>query len=434
MRAVRLAGIIALWLTMLMVVPAAPAGATGEESGMAEPGLEPGQQYLVYFWAPTCPACHLVGPTIHDFVDAHPEVVLRALSLAERDSFPVFESYCMRYQVPPPLRGYIPLVFFGDDYLIGADEITLARLDEELEEMRAAGLVQAQRPTQTGEGPAGDPTGDAGGQSDREQAEAAIRERFRSFGVLGVALAGLVDGFNPCALTILSLYISYLYIARRRGGDVLASGAGFTLGVFLAYFIAGVGLYGLLSRLDISRLSGMLYPVAGLFAAALCLLSLVDYVRIRRHGPLASMLQLPGRLKGAARKVVRQGTRGGRDGRRDPSVDTNRRPVASRLRAGAIALATGAVVAVLAFLCTAQVYLPTIVYVAGDPDLRQRAIALLVVYNAMFCLPMIAIFAAVGFGARSERLAEWMGARTGVIRLALAAVFFALAVVMLSHA
>jgi len=43
-----------------------------------------------------------------------------------------------------------------------------------------------------------------------KKAEETIIERFRSFGIFAVLLAGLVEGLNPCALATLVFFISIL--------------------------------------------------------------------------------------------------------------------------------------------------------------------------------------------------------------------------------
>ena len=74
-----------------------------------------------------------------------------------------------------------------------------------------------------------------------EESSAAMQriiDRFESFGVFAVAFFGLLDGLNPCAFATIIFFVSYLTLSGRQGKEVLAVGAAFTLGVFVAYLSA----------------------------------------------------------------------------------------------------------------------------------------------------------------------------------------------------
>ena len=88
-------------------------------------------------------------------------------------------------------------------------------------------------------------------------------------GWLTVVLAGLVDGLNPCAFATLIFFVSYLTLSGRKGREVIMVGAAFTIGVFLAYLIVGLGFYKVLDLLGES-LNTIAKVVYGL-TAALCI-------------------------------------------------------------------------------------------------------------------------------------------------------------------
>ena len=56
-----------------------------------------------------------------------------------------------------------------------------------------------------------------------------ILARFREFNPLVVAAAGLIDGINPCAFTTLTLFISYLTLARYPRRETALVGTSFIL-------------------------------------------------------------------------------------------------------------------------------------------------------------------------------------------------------------
>jgi hypothetical protein len=92
-----------------------------------------------------------------------------------------------------------------------------------------------------------------------------------------------------------------------------------------------------------------------------------------------------------------------------------------------VAAVTGAVVSLIELACTGQVYLPTIIFVMGVPELRARAVLYLLLYNVLFILPLLVVFVLAYFGTSSEKLAGFINANTGRIKLATAILFIVLA-------
>ena len=57
-----------------------------------------------------------------------------------------------------------------------------------------------------------------------------------------LVLAGLVDGINPCAFATIIFLLSYLQVTRRRPVEIAQVGLSFIIGVFITYFLLGLGL------------------------------------------------------------------------------------------------------------------------------------------------------------------------------------------------
>ena len=102
-----------------------------------------------------------------------------------------------------------------------------------------------------------------------------------------------------------------------------------------------------------------------------------------------------------------------------------------RLRGVVIgAIVAGGLVSLFELACTGQVYLPTIALISGNLVLRVKGVAFLVLYNLMFILPLLAILATVNFGMSSETLSGIFRRNIALSKLALAALFFAIAAVV----
>jgi hypothetical protein len=123
-------------------------------------------------------------------------------------------------------------------------------------------------------------------------------------------------------------------------------------------------------------------------------------------------LKLPTRMRRWSNRIIREGA--------------NVRAIAG------VAFVTGIVVSLIELACTGQVYLPTIIFVLGVPEMRARAMTYLVLYNILFVLPLVTVFLLAYWGTTSHRLGQFVNRRTGTIKLATAGLFVLLAVWMVS--
>jgi len=264
-----------------------------------------------------------------------------------------------------------PALFVGDGYLTG-DRIRGPAIEALIGPYLSSGVAEAW----------------TGWETEQDTSEGAILERFRSFGLLTVVGAGLLDGVNPCAFATMIFLISYLSVRKREGAELLATGAAFTSGVFLTYLGVGFGFLRFLSSLSFLAIIGKwVYGVTLLLCLALAWGSFFDY-RKAKEGRLSDMsLKLPDRLRGWIRTLIREGS-------------SARRFVLS-------SFAMGFAVSIVELACTGQVYLPTIIFVLGVPEWRAQASVALVLYNIMFILPLIGVFLLVYFGTTSRQLSDW---------------------------
>jgi cytochrome c biogenesis protein CcdA len=255
----------------------------------------------------------------------------------------------------------------------------------------------------------------AAAPNDAPETSAAAKDAAAArIGFLSVAIAGLVDGVNPCAFTTLIFLLSSLALAGRGRREMLIIGSLFSLAVFATYTAIGLGLFAALRAANEIALVGRLLRWA--LAAVLVGLagaSLYDYSLVRRGRAGEILLQLPGFLKLRIHEAIRNRAR-------------------KRARALAVAgssLVLGFLVSIFEFACSGQVYLPTLAYLART---KSGGVGLLVAYNLFFIAPLLAVFVASYLGAGSRRIAEIFSARMGAVKLALAAVFLALAILTLT--
>lgn len=361
-----------------------------ETSGVCElPGGPPYPVSLIYFSQAGCIECDRVSYDLAYLEQKYPNLQVETFDIRERMS--LNESLCERYEVPVECRLIAPAIFVGDDYLIG-EEINAESLEELIERYSQEGSESPWKEIGEGQG-----------------AAVSIVERFRSFTPLTVLGAGLLDGVNPCAFTTIIFFASYLALMGRKGREILLVGASFTAAVFLTYLLVGLGVLGFLQSLGVIKIfSRIIYLLAALLCFLLVALSLYDYYRIRQGRIEDISLKLPQALQRRVHQTIRE-----------------RRKISGFVSATFV---TGFFVSLLELACTGQVYLPTIIFVTGVPELRGHAIAYLILYNLMFILPLVIIFLLTFYGTASKQLTLFFRAKAGTVKLLTALLFAILGV------
>ena len=226
-----------------------------------------------------------------------------------------------------------------------------------------------------------------------------------------VLFAGFVDGFNPCAFSIVIVLAGVLAAGGRRRRARLLGGAAFCAGSYLTYMAMGFGLlsaFRALSGLDAVR--DALFAVLSLTLLVLSVLSFRDAWRYRAaRVPAVITLQLPDGVKRAIRAVAEASWAG-------PAVVGT-------------GLLCGFVVTLLDSLCTGQVYVPVLAMLARDAR-SFRALVLLALYNLAFIAPLVAVFVLAAKGADSARMSRWSKRNVVPSKVILALVFALLAALL----
>lgn len=373
------------------VLPVEPGAGPGEVVACEEEATtceEPVPIWAAYFYQPGCQDCSRAEADIRYVRGRHQQLIIDEFNFNDnaalahwllKDTGREWESF------------HAPAIFIGTDVLVGEEEITPQNLEALLQEYAPTGA---------------DRTWD---DFDPESETEEIVDWLP--GVFTVVLAGLVDGLNPCAFATLIFLIAYLAAGERKGRDILIVGGLFAFGVFLAYLMAGLGLHRILDGLLGAHLATLGRWVSGLtaiFCLVLAVYSLLDFRKARRGRIEDMSLSLPGFLRTRVRAVIREG---------------------QKARAYfAAAFVTGVVVSLLELACTGQVYLPTIIFVATVPGMRPLATAYLVLYNLVFILPLVVVFALTYFGTTSAQMGLFLKRHTAAIKLGTAVLFSALAV------
>ena len=321
--------------------------------------------HITYFHKQGCQKCARAVKKLKTLKAKYPHIVVEQRDAKTEQA--LLEAMGTLYEVPETKRMTTPAVFIGDTAMIG--ELEAQRLERVVEKYLAAGVASRL----------------AAAETQLDTAESEIVHRFHGFGILTVAGAGLLDGINPCAFATIVFFISYMNLVGRGRKEMLIAGSAFALAVFVTYLLVGFGTLSFMNYLNqFSRVAKCVYLLAATATFAFAGLSFYDAVKARQGKMKDILLQLPRALKLRIHKVIREQTR------------------ISGVVVGALVI--GFVISALELVCTGQVYLPTLTFVAGIDGMRAHAIAYLLLYNLMFIVPLLVVFGCVYWGATSMQL------------------------------
>lgn len=348
---------------------------------------------LYYFSKPGCGHCEQVKNMLDRVAESFPELRVTEFNINKNQSMELNETLSRRFGVPETLRLVAPAVFTASGFLV-KDDIGEERLGDLILRSREAGLEPL----------AADPPSPAAAQ--------AISERYARIHPGVILAAGVLDGLNPCAFATIIFLLSYLQIARKTPREMAGIGLAYVAGVFTAYFLLGLGLSEIVSRVVVFRQAAAALNIGmGLFALFIAALSFRDGVRCLQGRLGGISLQLPGFLKERIRSVIRKNV-------------PHRGFVAA-------AFGVGALISLLELACTGQVYAPTILYMmqAGEGG----AVGYLVLYNLAFILPLTVIFLLAFFGLTSGKLTAFLHRHAAAVKFGMALLFLTLAVLLLGR-
>ena len=233
-----------------------------------------------------------------------------------------------------------------------------------------------------------------------------------SWTFLTVLIAGLADGFNPCAFSIIIVLAGILAVGGRKRRARMLGGWAFCIASFLTYMAMGLGLMRLIRALESLRtVHDVVMVLLSLSLFVLAALSVRDAFRYRKEKvPSAIALQLPDKVKRLIRVVAETSWSG-------PAVVIT-------------GFGCGFLVTLLDSLCTGQIYVPVLALISREVE-AWRSFMLLAVYNLAFIAPLIVIFILAAKGADSERMSRWSKRNVFPSKIAMGIVFAILGVLVL---
>lgn len=252
--------------------------------------------------------------------------------------------------------------------------------------------------------------------------------RFKNFQPLAIINAGLIDGINPCAFTVIVFFISFLALQGYKKIELIIIGLSFIFTVFLTYLLLGLGLFNFLYSLRgfwlVVKIFNFSVAILSIILGILCLYDFFKFKKTRQTEGL--ILQLPKTIKNQIYKIIGLHYRVTGSGQ---SKSTALRKHIFNLILSAII--TGFLVSILEAICTGQMYLPTIAFVLKTTHLKLEALGYLLLYNFMFIIPLLAIFLFALLGVTSEEFSRFLKKHFLTLKILMGILFFSLGIFLL---
>ena len=255
--------------------------------------------------------------------------------------------------------------------------------------------------------------------------------RFKNLAVIAIISAGLIDGINPCAFTVIVFFISFLALQGYKKKELIIIGFSFIFSVFLTYLLIGLGILNFIYRLKGFWLVTRIFNISiGIFSIILGALAIYDFLKFKRTNDTQGLLlQLPQGIKNRIHYVIGlhyRKTKAGQQG--EPALEKH------IFRLVITALLTGFLVSVLEAICTGQTYLPTITFILKTTNLKLQALTYLLLYNFMFIAPLLIIFFFALLGVTSEQFSVFLKRHLLTIKVLMAALFLGLGIFLIWRA
>jgi cytochrome c biogenesis protein CcdA len=211
--------------------------------------------------------------------------------------------------------------------------------------------------------------------------------------------AGILDSFNPCAISAALLFIAVMFTLGRDRKAILKVGFFYIISVYLTYFFIGLGL------LETINLFGIPHLVSFIGASIVILFGVLNLKEY--FFPNWNFLKI--RMPISARYKLN-------DWAYKASVPA--------------AVVMGILVGIFEFPCSGAVYIAIISLLNLKATFLNGLIYLLI-YNLLFVMPLILIFVFSSNRMITERMINWQEKEGRKMHLLLAGVMIGLGTIML---
>jgi len=328
---------------------------------------KPGTFDMLFFYGKGCPHCAKEEAFLDGLKDKYPQLTVHEYEVYFNDSSrELMQQMADAYNTK---IGGVPMTFINGKAITGFSDAIGKMMEMEVRTCIELGCIC---PLDMLKGDIDADivvyTGESSPEEDPEKSR--MTEQLTIWAVISGAL---VDSINPCEFAVLIILLTTIITASNRK-RALWAGLAFSASIFISYFLMGLGLF---SAIQASGITHTFLVIVAVLAIVIGLFNLKDYLWYGKWFIMEVPLSWRPKMKALIKSVT--------------SVP------------GAFLI--GFVVSLFLLPCTSGPYI-VILGLLAKTVTRDYAIMLLLLYNFIFFLPMIAITLSVYFGFTTTEKAE----------------------------
>jgi cytochrome c biogenesis protein CcdA len=342
-----------------------------------------GKVCVMYFYSPSCHACQSIADFMSKFNETYSQnITLHKFDVNKPENFDKYSQLCSIQNLSIEQRG-IPLIVTKDSFLMGTDKI---RNNLETDVLN---LISENN------------TGCVEENICHQDINVTQTNQTNSQTIVTlplIAVAAAADSINPCAIGVLIFLIGFLLLSSGKNRNrTVKIAAIYILTVYVAYFLAGLGILAILSKLT------FLHWITKAFGAGVAILGLINIKDAIQNKP-SGTLAIPTKAKPLIEKWVYRA-----------SIPA--------------AIILGIIVAAVELPCTGGMYLAILTLMANTVS-RNTAIMYLLIYNFIFVLPLIIITFLFVRGFEAEKMQGYLDRHKRKSRMIMGLVLLAVGVLL----
>lgn len=349
---------------------------------------------LIYFYLPSCKDCEKAEKILkelpetvrikkgNEFINSKVRVI--KLNAGEEENLALLKARFEYFKVPVEEQ-QVPIIFLGSTWISGAEKIQ-SRLETAVMNGHGLGTVHITL---------------NGAQSNDTTV----------LSFLSIFLTGLLNGLNPCSLSMLIFFFSVLLFNERT--KIFSAGMTFIAGKFTAFLLLGTVLYRVFIELDLRWVQTTSKIILVCIGFIFTILNIRDYIHAKNEKYDKILVQLPVKLRKLDHSLIKAVSR-----------FSNFKVFIP------LCFVLGVLIAVGEFMCTGQIYLATIVLMLQNSTDINAAVSF-VLYAIAFILPLLIITVLLSKGRTAFEVSEAVREKMPLIKLVNALFFLVFIIIII---
>ena len=348
--------------------------------------------HLIYFYGQGCPHCEGIRSFLIDLKSHYPSLEVDSYEIYfNKENRELFEKISTAFGTE--IKG-VPTTFIGEKVIVGYSK----SIEESIEnEIKICLEKECKNPLDRLNETTNNVIQIIGESSLSENPE--ITRLKNKLTISAVVSAAIVDAINPCAFAVLIILMTTILASSNKRRALLA-GLAFSVSIYIAYFLMGLGLF---SAIQIAGLSKKFYIIVAFLAIVIGLFNLKDYLWYDKWFKMEVPMSWRPKMKALIKRVSS--------------------PVG--------AFFIGFIVSLFLLPCTSGPYI-IILGLLANTATKNYAIMLLLLYNLIFIIPMLLITLGIYFGlTTTERAEKWRMKKLKILHLIAGIIILLLGIGML---